>query len=148
MRSARSLRILPAHCARVAARLCGFLGACAAATLIFASGCGAVGDACLFDSDCSGGSLCVRDMCRATCSSEDDCSAPEHRCLAVTRERSAEEETVKICVDERFDADPNGSPRDCKASGDCCTQDAQCVELFEDERARCGHDARCLIPLS
>jgi|GEM_PF-6552988 len=148
MRSTRHPQILPAQAARVAARLSGFLGACVVAALFLSSGCGAVGDACLFDSDCGGGSLCVRDMCRATCSSEEDCDAPQNRCLAVTRERSAEEETVKICVDERFDADPNGSPSDCKASGNCCTQDAQCVELFEDSRARCGHDARCLIPLS
>lgn len=116
--------------------------------LFMMSGCADVGDACLFDSDCSGGSLCVRDMCRAACSLEEDCAAPENRCLLVTKERSAEKETVKVCVDDSFDSELNGAQDNCEATGDCCSAHEECVELFDDPRARCAPDARCLIPLS
>lgn len=148
MRSTRLRQLLPRGIAPSTSPLVRLGLMATVAMVFFLSACGAVGDACLFDSDCSGGNLCVRDMCRAACSVEADCEPPENRCLAVTRERLAEKETVKVCVDERFDADVDGGNVDCKASGDCCTSDADCIELYDDSRARCGRDARCLIPLS
>lgn len=111
------------------------------------SACGAVGDTCLFDSDCSGGNLCVREICLATCSVDSDCSPPYGECLAFNRESKESSELIKICADEQFAA----SVRDiddtqCREEVDCCTSHRQCAELFEDESARCGADERCFIP--
>jgi hypothetical protein len=113
-----------------------------------AAACGSVGDACLFDSDCGGGSLCIREVCHAACSVEADCEPPYDQCLAFTRGDAGDNETVRICVTENFDVPDEQPGEDCKATGDCCTSDQECVELYDgDERARCGRDGRCLIPL-
>lgn len=127
---------------------CRLIWAGVVAVMVTLGGCGDVGDACLFDSDCGGGNLCVREQCLAVCSVESDCEPPYDRCLAVTRERSADKETVKICVDEAFVTDDDNPTGDCKATGDCCTSDEECIELYDDSNAHCARDGRCLIPLS
>jgi hypothetical protein len=122
----------------------------ALAAVVFAlSACGAdVGDACEFDSDCRGGTLCIEQTCYATCSDDSDCEAPYDDCHSHRRRTAAGEETIRACVEPDFDApDDNGSP-DCDSTGDCCDADAECVEQFGDDAAVCGVDGRCMIPVA
>jgi hypothetical protein len=114
---------------------------------IAAASCAGIGDACEFDSDCGGGNLCIERTCYAACSDEQDCEPPYEVCQAHTREVSEVEETVKACVGEDF-GETNNDNNDCEGSGDCCTEDAQCVEQFGDSDAVCGIDSRCIIPVA
>jgi hypothetical protein len=114
---------------------------------IAAASCAGIGESCEFDSDCSGGNLCIEKTCYSACSDQQDCQPPYEMCQAHTRQTSAGEETVKACVSEDFGGQNNGN-NNCADTGDCCTDDAQCVEHFQDDDAVCGIDGRCIIPVS
>jgi hypothetical protein len=114
---------------------------------IAAASCAGIGDACQFDSDCNGGNLCIDDTCYASCSDERDCEPPYEFCQAHTRQASEVDETVKACVDEDF-GQQNNTPENCEDSGDCCSDDAECVAHFGDDAAVCGSDGRCIIPVA
>lgn len=136
--------------ARGSYRLAGHLVAVAlslSALWGLSAACGAVGDACIFDSDCGGANLCVRETCYATCNSAADCDAPYDQCLVFTRRDAMRQETVRICVDESFERNNPPPSTQCKASGDCCASHAECAQLFGDARAQCASDNRCVIPL-
>lgn len=114
---------------------------------IAAAACGSIGATCEFDSDCSGGSLCIEQTCYVACSDEQDCEPPYDICQAHTRQVSGVEETVKACVGENF-GEQNGGTNQCEDSGDCCTDDAECIAQFGDDAAVCGIDNRCIIPVA
>lgn len=138
---------LPVRAPRTPAARLAALALCVALLWGLGAACGAVGDACVFDSDCSGGNLCVRETCYATCTSPTDCDAPYDQCLAFTRRDAMRQETIRICVDERFERDNPAPSTQCKDSGDCCSSQAECAQLFDDARAVCAADNRCVIPL-
>ncbi len=108
--------------------------------------CGSIGQACQFDADCSGGSLCIAQTCYATCTDKHDCQPPYDRCLAQTRASGKGQETVKVCVPQDFNNSTNNNPSTCVAP-DCCETDDACVQAFGDSRAVCGMDKRCIIPV-
>ncbi len=114
----------------------------------FASSCGGLGSSCQFDSDCTGGNLCIQQTCYAACTAAEDCADPHYAtCKAYSRQSTSGDETVKICVGEDFDAGNNDTGGDCEETGDCCTTDAECVDVMGDDKAVCGADNRCIIPV-
>ena len=116
--------------------------------LVAASSCAGVGDDCQFDSDCGGANLCIEQTCHSSCTDVEDCEVPYDMCEPYTRERPDGEETVRVCVTDPFES-PNNSPDGGACSGaDCCQSDADCVQAFDNERARCGIDQRCYIPVA
>ena len=134
--------------ADTSAILCAaLLTALSLAALVTVS-CAGLGATCQFDSDCSGGNLCVQQTCYAACTAAADCETPYDICQPYTREDTNGGETVKICVTEDFDPANNDAGADCEGSGDCCTSDEECVEHFGDDNAVCGIDKRCIIPVS
>lgn len=111
--------------------------------------CAGIGSNCQFDSDCSGGNLCIRQTCYAACTSSEDCSPPYVTCQAYARQNTNGDETVKICVDADFEVGNNGIGEDCEQTGDCCQTDEECAALPDfGSDAVCGADNRCITPVA
>lgn len=106
--------------------------------------CSDAGHPCQVDSDCESGSACFEQTCYTRCDGDDECA--EGDCEAHTRQAESARETVRICVDEDFDADRGASAR-CGEPGECCDDDAECAEELNDDNAVCGDHDRCYIPV-
>lgn len=111
--------------------------------------CADIGSSCEFDSDCSGGNLCIQQTCYAACTSPEDCEVPYDICQPYARQNSGGEETVKVCVDENFEVGNNDTGGNCEETGDCCQTDAECAALPDfGPNAVCGADNRCITPVA
>ncbi|MFP4599470.1 MAG: hypothetical protein ACLFVJ_14520 [Persicimonas sp.] len=124
--------------------LASLFAAIAACALLAA--CSSVGETCQFDSDCSGGNLCVQGTCYAPCSTGEDCESPYDNCHAHSRPASDGQQTVRVCVTDEFEEQQQAN-EDCESVGDCCESDAECAEAFDDDAYVCGLDDRCILPV-
>ncbi|QDG53399.1 hypothetical protein FIV42_22430 [Persicimonas caeni] len=114
-----------------------------------AASCAGLGASCQFDSDCTGGNLCIQQTCYAACTAAEDCEPPYDICQPYARQNSGGDETVKICVGEDFEVENNDAGNNCEQSGDCCQTDAECAALPDfGPNAVCGADNRCITPVA
>lgn len=99
-----------------------------------------LGQNCVFDSECGPSQRCVQSICYQECTSDDQCAQDEEESCQSQDRGGDGAQDIAVCIQ---DNDIIATETNHETS---CTENSECQERLNDERARCGILSTCIIP--